>query len=592
MPQNEIDILSEYYQYELSHLRSAGTEFAAKFPKIARRLDLSASESSDPHVERLIESFAFLAGKLQKQIDDQFPEIASALLNVLCEPLMLPTPSCVMVNFDIDIPRASRSPGFLVPKNTMLYATSHSGELCSFSTSHDLRLWPIEITNVGIVQKEHIPTYYARSTFFLNISVKYNGHAGSQTPEKLRFYINANALLRGKIFSSIFMCEEKILFYKDKQFSFIPQITNIGLEDNESLFPYPSNVFNGFRLLHEYFSFAEKFLGFEITIPKTADIRGESTFYIPMRNDVSMQLSTKNFLLSSVPAVNLFPKVTEPLRLDHKQVEQRLIPDYRRYHTNEIYSINKMVVVDTKKNDEIEVPEFFSCNHPIATSESDDQFFWTSKRKKSYLANALGEDIHLSFVDINFNPQIPADKIIYAHTLCTNRHVAEQIPANAMLKIEVSAPAKSIYCLERPTIQRSSIKSGEVLWKLISALSLNSISFNSDGIKKIKEVVNIFANVTRSSIVGEVHAIADVKCERKNKRITSQTWQGFAMGSSIEMTFDESISNFGIPLSMVISKFLSSYTSINTFTEVLVKSTAQNEVIKTWDQTFGVQNYL
>lgn len=115
---SDVDVLSEYYQYELSHLRSAGSYFASRFPKIARRLDVSHHESSDPHVERLIESFAFLAGRLQKQIDDQFPEVAAELLGVLYEPLTLPMPSCVMVNFDVDIARAAKSPGFVIPKNT------------------------------------------------------------------------------------------------------------------------------------------------------------------------------------------------------------------------------------------------------------------------------------------------------------------------------------------------------------------------------------------------------------------------------------------------------------------------------------------
>ena len=108
MIKSDIDTLSEYYRYELEYLRSAGADFANHFPKIARRLDLSHEESSDPHVERLIESFAFLTGKLQKQIDDQFPEIANAMLDVIYKPLILPIPSCVMINFAIDLSRAKK----------------------------------------------------------------------------------------------------------------------------------------------------------------------------------------------------------------------------------------------------------------------------------------------------------------------------------------------------------------------------------------------------------------------------------------------------------------------------------------------------
>ena len=60
-----LDELLPYYQRELSYLRRAGAEFAGKYPKIGQRLELGLDESPDPHVERLIESFAFLAARLQ-----------------------------------------------------------------------------------------------------------------------------------------------------------------------------------------------------------------------------------------------------------------------------------------------------------------------------------------------------------------------------------------------------------------------------------------------------------------------------------------------------------------------------------------------
>lgn len=590
MIKKEIDILSEYYQYELSYLRSASSEFASKFPKIARRLDLSHNESSDPHVERMIESFAFLTGKLQKQIDDQFPEIASALLEVLYKPLMLPLPSCVMVNFDVDIPRAAKAPGFNIPKNTLLYALSHSGENCTFRTSHDLQLWPINIENIEIVQKEHIPNYYARSTYYLKIGLKYSGIAGAQTPKKLRFYIQADALLRGKIFSSIFSAEENVLHQTDKNFTFLSGISPVGIEVDESLLPYPSSTFQGFRLLQEYFMFSEKFYGFDVDISNLSDINGEFFLYIPMSYDIAMKISTKNFSLSSVPAINLFPKVSEPLRLDYKQVEYCMVADFRRYHSNEIYSIEKMAVIDSQNNDEIIIPEFFSCDH--SSQESENQLFWTSKRKKSYMTDALGEDVYISFIDLNFNPQFPSEKIFYAHTLCTNRFAAEQIPVNGKLQIELSAPIKNVYCLDRPTNQKSSIKTGEILWKLISALSLNSLSFSADGIKKLKEILYIFADIADSNLSGEIDAILSIDSTIQIKRLDEQIWRGFARGTNVEISFDESIPNLGLPLSLIISKFLSSYTSINTFVEVSVKNTFKNRILRKWKHNFGSTNYL
>jgi len=73
--------LLEYYETELRALRTMGAEFARTYPTIAERLQLDAKQSADPHVERLLQGFAFLAARVQLKIDDDFPEISEALLN-------------------------------------------------------------------------------------------------------------------------------------------------------------------------------------------------------------------------------------------------------------------------------------------------------------------------------------------------------------------------------------------------------------------------------------------------------------------------------------------------------------------------------
>src|SRR5215813_1793277 len=71
-----------------------GAQFAEKYPKIASRLRLESSkETEDPHVERLIESFAFLAARVHLRLDDDFPEITEALLNIVYPHFVRPIPS-------------------------------------------------------------------------------------------------------------------------------------------------------------------------------------------------------------------------------------------------------------------------------------------------------------------------------------------------------------------------------------------------------------------------------------------------------------------------------------------------------------------
>ena len=69
------DELLGYYERELIFLRRMGADFARKYPKIATRLLLDEEKIEDPHVERMIEAFAFLTGRIALKLDDELPEI-------------------------------------------------------------------------------------------------------------------------------------------------------------------------------------------------------------------------------------------------------------------------------------------------------------------------------------------------------------------------------------------------------------------------------------------------------------------------------------------------------------------------------------
>ena len=73
------DRLLPYYNQELQYLRRFGAEFAQEHPKIAGRLRLGDDLSEDPHVSRIIESFALLAARTRLKLDDDFPDMATIM---------------------------------------------------------------------------------------------------------------------------------------------------------------------------------------------------------------------------------------------------------------------------------------------------------------------------------------------------------------------------------------------------------------------------------------------------------------------------------------------------------------------------------
>jgi type VI secretion system protein ImpG len=72
-----------YYERELQHVREMGAEFAREFPKIAGRLGLEGFECADPYVERLLESFAFMAARVQLKLDSEFTTFTQHLLELV-----------------------------------------------------------------------------------------------------------------------------------------------------------------------------------------------------------------------------------------------------------------------------------------------------------------------------------------------------------------------------------------------------------------------------------------------------------------------------------------------------------------------------
>src|SRR3954453_13171314 len=114
------ETLYEYYERELTFIRRMAEEFARSYPAAAGRLMLESGRSAAPHIERLIESFALLAGRVHHKLDDEFPELTDALLGLLYPHYLAPVPSMAIVQFDLDPERDSLPNGFQIDKGSVL----------------------------------------------------------------------------------------------------------------------------------------------------------------------------------------------------------------------------------------------------------------------------------------------------------------------------------------------------------------------------------------------------------------------------------------------------------------------------------------
>ena len=363
------DELLGYYERELSFFRQMGAEFAEKYPKIAGRLQLEPDTCEDPHVERLIEAFAFLASRVHLKVDDEFPEITESLLNVLYPHLLAPIPSMSIVQFVLDPSQVSLQSGQRIPRGAMLYSRSVAGTSCRFRTAYPVHLWPLEMRQArfelpipGVGPEEGVRTV-------LRLELKTFGGSPlrelkekvSESEEKhlesLRFYLQGEGkvvyALHELIHNHLVAVELRPGGPRDVPSPVkLPKsvVSGVGFERDEGLLPYTDRSFLGYRLLAEYFAFPEKFFFFDVKGLEQAaredfDDGLEILLYFNRDFPLERNVSAQTFRLNCTPVANLFRQIAEPIRLTHLQPEYRVIPDVRRQDVTEVYSVEGVTSV-------------------------------------------------------------------------------------------------------------------------------------------------------------------------------------------------------------------------------------------------------
>lgn len=139
--------LLPYYERELGFLRRYSREFAERYPKIAGALLMSGEVCDDPHVERMIQSFALLNARVSKRIDDDYPEFTEALFSVLYPHYLRPFPACSVVRMHYAASAAQLTNTQHIARGTTLLSRPVNGLACTFTTAYEIVISPLKLTD-------------------------------------------------------------------------------------------------------------------------------------------------------------------------------------------------------------------------------------------------------------------------------------------------------------------------------------------------------------------------------------------------------------------------------------------------------------
>ncbi|MNJ10633.1 hypothetical protein D3C77_47950 [compost metagenome] len=602
-----LDDLLPYYEKELSHLRFLGQEFAAQYPKIASRLLIEGDNCEDPHTERLIEAFSFLAARVHKKLDDEFPEIVESFLEVLYPHYLRPTPSMSIVEFSLG-KQEKVTEAYRVARHTELHANPIEGVVCKFRTCYPVEVWPVAVQQASFVEMERSAFNGHSADLVARLRIRLEATSdvlfGKMELDRLRFFLDGESTLMLQLYELLFNNLAKAtLSFQDQGRSRevalpVDALKTVGYSRDEGLVDYSERSFLGYRLLHEYFTFPDKFMFFDLSgfarILNGKDIEHvEINFYFS-DYDLSERLARltqnigrNNFKLNCTPIINLFRQQAEPIKLSHTQYEYAVTPDIRLHNAAEVVSIDRVRRVRKLGG----IDQVGTC-HPFFEPREDqghDNSFWIARRH----AQREGSNMLIRVVDRDLELIDGNSDTLSISLTCSNRDVPLMLPFGGErgdFNMPSNSVIKDIRCLRKPTASVRVPLGNGLIWRLISHLSLNHMSLVSQGREVLLELLSLYNYRNVSAIRKQINGIKAVSSEPVVARI-GHPRPNFVRGVGITLTFDESqYTGSGVFLfGMVLDHFFGQYCSMNSFTQLTLRTLQREKRVVQWPARTGDQ---
>jgi type VI secretion system protein ImpG len=661
-----------YFDRELHHLETVGKEFAREHPKIASRLALDSFPCVDPYVERLLEGFAFLAARVHLKLDAEFPRFTHNLLETIYPHYLAPTPSMCVTHFKHDPGEAGLVDGHQIPRGTVL--RSHPNKdisSCEFRTAHPVTLYPIEVEDVryftrdvGTLELQRIwgageeySAYAPRGSASALVTSTsrglYLGSPGSVkaairirlrttagVPFKaikakdLVFHLRGSKAIPYKVYEQLFAHAKAVIVRP------VPQegaklgtwqenigpsgdpitIQRRGFNADDALLPYDARSFQGYRLLHEYFAFPQRFLFVSIGDISTAFAKctGQHLDIIIPLSEESEELEGKldadSFTMHCTPAINVFPKRADRIFVEDNASEFHIIADRTKPLDYEVYSV-KRVTGFAAGGEEREFRPFYAATDSEANTAGEAAAYYSVHRVPRALSEReqregtrtkyTGSDTYLSLVDARNAPYAANLRQLAVETLCTNRDVPLQMPlgkGRTDFMPDVGGPIVGVRVLDTVTRPRASYAEGDASWRLISHLTLNYLSINDEDVDKdgrispeerqganaLREILKLYSNLAEPSVRQQVEGIKQVQTRPITRRVPAPGVVAFARGLEVSITLDEMMfsGSGAFLLGSVLDHFFARYASMNSFTECVINSDDRGEIMR-WPARVG-----
>lgn len=574
---------NRYYQDELLALRELGREFAQRNPALAPFLD---TPGRDPDVERILEGFSFLSGRLRQKLDDELPEITHALFSLLWPNYLRPIPAASVICYQ---PNSTISGTVTIPRGTEVESTEVQGKRCRFRTVYETEILPLRIVDHSIKERD--------GTASLVLRFAAQGVSLNNLPlQRLRFFISGEPAVAHTIYFSmvaktrevrVVVRDEKLNEYLTAVLPAEENIRAVGFQENEGMYPYPANTFPGYRILQEYFCFPEKFLFVEVSglehglghvaLQQTPGVSEfELHFVLDSLPEQYELFRVENWHLFCTPVVNLFAMDASPLTLDQRQDEYRIVPDPRLPYHYAVYSVDYVGTWGHNDRNSRRYLPFESFEHD---AKGNEHAYYRLRLRPSHTDGC--PEIYISITSADDSAAQLQGETVSLELTCTNRLLPHNLHmGDISIHTDNTSGTNNFANIIPVTPPYNPPLEGDILWRLLSNMSLNYVSLTD--VAALRAVLAAYdfraphdrprARMLEKTLKGIVH----ITCSETNR-----IYKGLPVrGAETRLALDQqafcaegAMYLFG----SVLNEFFALYATVNSFHRLIIEETVRGE---------------
>lgn len=611
--------LLRFYNEELAYLREGAREFGEEHETVAGRLGLKTPNDPDPHVERLLEGVAFLGARVQLKLSDQFPEFTQHLLAAIQPHYLAPTPSICIAGFEPKDGDPVLAEGYTVPRATSLtaIATEHANTPVVFRTGHAVTLYPLKITEVEYLgSRTAVAAFTSKDTpaAEAGLRLRFEGTGGIPL-EKLKIdglpiYLDGSESVPGELYRQIIGETVRVLARPAKSASATPVVLpnpeQVGFGNDEALLPAEERSFRGYRLLGEYFACPERFLFAELKGLGAAFAAAQGgpcdVILLFSRNApvLANAISPANFRLFASPAINLFEKQLGRVQVNDTDHEFHVVPDRTRPLDYEVYRIQSVTAHMEGENDTRPVAPLYALGALLY--DWRDALFYvprlsmrrlsTKEQRLRRRSDYTGTETWLSLTAPGNPQRVGEIKELAIQALVTNRELAASLTFRGTQHfMPPGGPVRGVSVLRSPSRPRPPLGLDDGAWRVIGHLTPNYATLAPEegtDPSMLRDHLALYGRRDDASMRRQIDGINAVSSKPVVRRVPGRGALAVARGSRIEIELDDgSFENGRLFLfSAVVERFLSEFTTINSFTETIVRTPGEG-VVARWPARIG-----